>query len=303
MVFAAEFTTAALVVWAMLGLGLGFVLGWLVRPWLIADRLREQYGAQLEARDAELGDLRGELAGATSSLDTTTTALESAEAEQVRLGADLASATRQVSKLEGDLETARLELEAETERGKTAASKVTVLEQRVAELEAARPSSELVSLQNQLEACREAVAARDATIAELRAATEVPAVVPVPPAPSTEAAPAPSAPAVAAPPPAPADVPPDKGTASERAAEIAARTRGDGPQVDDDLKRVHGIGPKTSALLREMGITSFRQIARFEPDDIVFVAAALDSFPDRIERDNWMASAAALHEEKYGEPA
>jgi hypothetical protein len=31
------------------------------------------------------------------------------------------------------------------------------------------------------------------------------------------------------------------------------------------------------------------------------VSQALESFPDRISRDDWMSSAAALHEAKYGE--
>jgi NADH-quinone oxidoreductase subunit E len=93
---------------------------------------------------------------------------------------------------------------------------------------------------------------------------------------------------------------PDRDTATQRVAEIAARTRGDETPVDDDLKRVHGIGPVIERMLKEMGITSFRQIARFESDDIAFVAAALNAFPDRIQRDDWMSSAAQLHEEKYG---
>jgi predicted flap endonuclease-1-like 5' DNA nuclease len=33
------------------------------------------------------------------------------------------------------------------------------------------------------------------------------------------------------------------------------------------------------------------------------VTAALDAFPGRIERDDWMSSAAEQHQSKYGEPA
>ena len=54
-------------------------------------------------------------------------------------------------------------------------------------------------------------------------------------------------------------------------------------------------------MLKEMDITSYRQVAKFEPDDIAYVAAALESLPDRIERDDWMSSAATFHEETYGE--
>jgi predicted flap endonuclease-1-like 5' DNA nuclease len=49
-----------------------------------------------------------------------------------------------------------------------------------------------------------------------------------------------------------------------------------------------------------MGITSFRQVARFTPEDVAIVNEALDVFPGRIERDDWMASARELHREVYG---
>ena len=74
-------------------------------------------------------------------------------------------------------------------------------------------------------------------------------------------------------------------------AEIARRTAGDGLAVDDDLKKVHGIGPVIEKTLKGLGITSYRQVARFEPDDIAYVTAALEGFPGRIERDDWMGSA------------
>lgn len=83
---------------------------------------------------------------------------------------------------------------------------------------------------------------------------------------------------------------------------IAARTAGDGPRYDDDLKLIRGIGPKLERLLKDMGITSFAQIARFDAADIAVVAGALGSFPKRIERDDWVAAAAHLHQETYGEP-
>ncbi len=83
---------------------------------------------------------------------------------------------------------------------------------------------------------------------------------------------------------------------------IAARTAGDGPRHDDDLKLIRGIGPKLERRLKDMGITSFAQIARFDAADIAVVAGALGSFPKRIERDDWVAAAAHLHQETYGEP-
>lgn len=86
-------------------------------------------------------------------------------------------------------------------------------------------------------------------------------------------------------------------------SEVAARTAGDGPVADDDLKKVHGIGPKLEQTLKDLGITSFKQIANFRAEDVALVTAALDAFKGRIERDDWMGSAAEQHMSKYGESA
>ena len=123
---------------------------------------------------------------------------------------------------------------------------------------------------------------------------------------AAQPAPQEPAPAVPAPiaevPASPGDLP-DKDVAVAKVAEIAARTRGEGPVVDDDLKKIHGVGPKIEGLLKGMDVTSFRQVANFTLDDIQYVTAALDAFPGRIERDDWMGSAADEHVKKYGEQA
>jgi predicted flap endonuclease-1-like 5' DNA nuclease len=97
-----------------------------------------------------------------------------------------------------------------------------------------------------------------------------------------------------------ADLSKEEGLA--RIAEIAARTAEGGPPIDDDLKEVHGIGPKIEKMLKDLGITSFRQIANFQGEDIAHVTAALDGFKGRIERDDWMGGAADEHAKKYGKP-
>ncbi len=88
--------------------------------------------------------------------------------------------------------------------------------------------------------------------------------------------------------------------ARSRVAEIASRTAGDGDIPTDDLVRIHGVGPKIARLLVSMDITSFRQVARFTPEDVAVVNDALEVFPGRIERDDWMSSARELHREVYG---
>ncbi len=87
--------------------------------------------------------------------------------------------------------------------------------------------------------------------------------------------------------------------AVEKVKEIAARTSGGHEATDDDLKKIHGIGPKIEKLLKSMGITSFLQVANFTPEDIETVTLALDAFPGRIERDDWVGSADELYREKY----
>jgi len=83
-------------------------------------------------------------------------------------------------------------------------------------------------------------------------------------------------------------------------ADIARRTMDD-VSVDDDLQAIRGVGPKINTMLREMGFSSFRQIASLTSDDLTSITKALDSFPGRIERDDWVGSAASLHAEKYGD--
>jgi NADH-quinone oxidoreductase subunit E len=102
------------------------------------------------------------------------------------------------------------------------------------------------------------------------------------------------------PPPSRFAPPQDAVEARSRVAEIAARTAGPGEAPRDDLVRIHGVGPKIARLLVSMDITSYRQVARFTPSDAAVVNEALEVFPGRIERDDWMTSARELHREVYG---
>lgn len=68
----------------------------------------------------------------------------------------------------------------------------------------------------------------------------------------------------------------------------------------DDLQRISGIGPVIERQLAELGVTTYRQIARFSDDDIERVGRHLDVFPDRVRREEWVEQAAVLHRETYG---
>lgn len=75
----------------------------------------------------------------------------------------------------------------------------------------------------------------------------------------------------------------------------------------DDLSRIKGVGPKLVAMLSDMGVTSFAQIANWSDADIDRVDAQLGRFQGRIRRDNWVEQAKLLqgddigaYEEKFG---
>ncbi|MDF0675488.1 MAG: hypothetical protein P0120_14290 [Nitrospira sp.] len=70
---------------------------------------------------------------------------------------------------------------------------------------------------------------------------------------------------------------------------------------EDDLKKISGIGPAYANTLNKMGTRTFIQIARWKPEDIQKIAKKLDTDPERIKRDNWIADAKKQHYRKYGE--
>jgi predicted flap endonuclease-1-like 5' DNA nuclease len=61
----------------------------------------------------------------------------------------------------------------------------------------------------------------------------------------------------------------------------------------DDLKLISGVGPKIEAILHDLGIYHFDQVAAWTPSQVEWVDAYL-SFKGRILRDNWVAQADAL---------
>jgi predicted flap endonuclease-1-like 5' DNA nuclease len=76
----------------------------------------------------------------------------------------------------------------------------------------------------------------------------------------------------------------------------------DAPGTPDDLKLIVGIGPVIERMLYQLGIGTYRQIARWSERDIDDFDARLAEFPGRIRRDAWVTQARALHAGKYGNP-
>lgn len=105
---------------------------------------------------------------------------------------------------------------------------------------------------------------------------------PAPPAPATTAAPVAAAPAAA---PAPAPV------SDEHKPVLLKAAREGGP---DDLKLIHGVGPKLEEMLHQMGVYHFDQIAAWNDSNLAWVDQNLGTFKGRALRDGWIEQAKKL---------
>jgi len=74
-----------------------------------------------------------------------------------------------------------------------------------------------------------------------------------------------------------------------------------GAGAPDDLKLIVGVGPVLERMLQQLGVATYRQIARWSERDVDEFDARLHEFPGRIRRDAWVTQARALHQSKYGE--
>ncbi|WHZ29970.1 MAG: hypothetical protein OJF51_004772 [Nitrospira sp.] len=102
----------------------------------------------------------------------------------------------------------------------------------------------------------------------------------------------------------PASATPPSRPARQNGAELSSRGGPSKVSKDiqaDDLKKINGIGPTLAQTLNKMGTRTFIQIARWKPEDIQKIAKKLDTDPERIKRDNWIADAKKQHYRKYGE--
>ena len=63
--------------------------------------------------------------------------------------------------------------------------------------------------------------------------------------------------------------------------------------VPDDLQRIRGIGGRIEQRLNALGIYHFGQIAAWTPAEMRWVAQQL-TFPDRLDRDDWIGQAIVL---------
>ncbi len=104
--------------------------------------------------------------------------------------------------------------------------------------------------------------------------------------------------------PTPATVVPHQGrqNGAGNNSHVAQPKSGNGKDVQkDDLQKINGIGPTFAQTLNKLGTYTFIQIARWKPKDIEKVSKKLETDPERIKRENWIADAKKQHYKKYGE--
>jgi predicted flap endonuclease-1-like 5' DNA nuclease len=61
----------------------------------------------------------------------------------------------------------------------------------------------------------------------------------------------------------------------------------------DDLKKIEGIGPFIEMKLNDVGIYTFEQVSMLNEESISLITDAIQFFPGRIEKDDWMGQAAS----------
>jgi predicted flap endonuclease-1-like 5' DNA nuclease len=97
-------------------------------------------------------------------------------------------------------------------------------------------------------------------------------------------------------------------SASAKQNEAIARVKAKAEQIDfnrigkasevekDDLKKIKGVGPFLEKKLNALGIYTFAQIANFTDQDKEVVNDAIEFFPGRISRDDWVGQAKNLQQ-------
>jgi predicted flap endonuclease-1-like 5' DNA nuclease len=303
-----------IVIFMIIAVLIGILIGWILFRWIGQTTIGEKFESDLAAERERTQRVEARLNDSSRDLDEARLKVKGGEGRLGELESELDAHKGAAAELEakvaelGEKDDEIKRLSADLGDKAAIEAKFGALEEKDAEI--ARLSSELTASASDREQLAVDVAklegqvsGRDARIvameADLDAATKVEPVPQLEPAPQPEPVREAVEPVAAV---AEAAAAPSKEEGLARIAEIASRTAGDGPAVDDDLKKVHGIGPKLEKTLKGLGITSFRQIANFQASDISYVTAALDAFKGRIERDDWMSSAAEEHGKKYDEP-
>ena len=83
---------------------------------------------------------------------------------------------------------------------------------------------------------------------------------------------------------------------TEKKGNIDFETLGKASEKDkDDLKTIKGIGPSLEKKLNALGLYTYKQISNMTPELEDQVNEAIEFFPGRIKRDNWVKQAKDLN--------
>lgn len=243
------------------------------------EKVRAEMGSQVQAKDAALAKTRSEASQQAKVADSEIARLRSVEGKSETSAAGIDQIRRTMQQRID--EERRAKTAAETERSKLA------LQEREAKAEVERLRSQLSTmstsgkggsadadrLRRELGEARQRQSDLEVEVARLRSLLEKKETISV--------------------------KSPEKKkfvTDAPRPASLFDRR----PDIVDDLKEVKGIGPVMERILNENGCYHFKQLANFSPRDIEWISQALGSFPDRIERDEWVSQAQSLFLRKYG---
>lgn len=295
-----------IVIFMVIAVLIGILIGWILGRWMEKNMIGEKFESELTAERERTKRVEARLNDSSRDLDEARVKVKGGEGRLGELESELDASKGAAVELEariaglGEKDDEIKRLSAELGDKADVEAQLGALEEKDAEI--ARLSGELAALgadRDQLNVdvakLDGEVSGRDARITALEA--ELDAANKIEPAPQPEPVAAVETVTVIE----ELEAEPSKEEGLAQIAEIASRTAGDGSVADDDLKKVHGIGPKLEKTLKGLGITSFRQIANFQASDVAYVTAALDAFKGRIERDDWMSSAAEEHGKKYDE--
>ncbi len=81
---------------------------------------------------------------------------------------------------------------------------------------------------------------------------------------------------------------------AEVKAALGSKIKSASADEKDDLKRINGVGPFIEKKLNNLGIYTFEQVSQFDDDLSNKVTDAIEFFPGRIQRDDWVGQAKIL---------
>jgi predicted flap endonuclease-1-like 5' DNA nuclease/cell division protein FtsB len=308
------YAVSEIIWWMAAALAIGLLIGWVLRRWFDGGTRLKDVQAELDAKNARYAQLSTELGESKLQVESLNRDLEARAGE-------LTGATGRVDELEaraGELESQIGAIGEEKEVGATrlesSVAAVAGLESTVAERDARliELESTVASLQAELKTAsidlveartahaectvsaeagsgriaglETGIAERDERIAELEARFAVPTDLPA--VAELELAGAMSADLEGL--AAAEEV--DEGHLSAPLTRFGTA----GADHTDDLKVINGIGPKMEELLNGFGIRAWDQLAALTAAEVARVDEALEEFPGRIERDEWVAQAIDL---------